>query len=106
MTPPLRAVCPLTRFCSAGTPLVGDGMAMDAKEFFARQEQTARDIRQQLEKEHTERQKSAPTPELEPELDSAEVQGGRPGVGDQTPPYGHPPHQNLVHTRRGGPQDW
>ena len=41
-----------------GLPLSGDGMAMDAKEFFARQEQTARDIRQQLEKEHAERQKS------------------------------------------------
>ena len=27
-------------------------------------------------------------------------------MGDQTPPYGHPPHQNLVHTQRGGPQDW
>ena len=36
-------------------------MAMDAKEFFARQEATARDIRQQLEKEHAERQKSAPS---------------------------------------------
>ena len=35
-------------------------MAMDAKEFFAR-EATARDIRQQLEKEHAERQKSAPS---------------------------------------------
>ena len=34
-------------------------MAIDAKEFFARQEATARDIRQQLEKEHAERQKSA-----------------------------------------------
>ena len=34
-------------------------MAMDAREFFARQEATARDIRQQLEKEHAERQKSA-----------------------------------------------
>ena len=44
-----------------GLPLSGDGMAMDAKEFFARQEQTARDIRQQLEKEHAERQKSAPS---------------------------------------------
>ena len=80
-----------------GLPWSGDGMAMDAKEFFARQEATPRDIRQQLEKEHAERR---------PELDSAEVQGGRPGVGDQTPPYGHPPHQNLVHTRRGGLQDW
>ena len=44
-----------------GLPLSGDGMAMDAEEFFARQEQTARDIRQQLEKEHAERQKSAPS---------------------------------------------
>ena len=44
-----------------GLPLSGDGIAMDAKEFFARQEQTARDIRQQLEKEHAERQKSAPS---------------------------------------------
>ena len=35
-------------------------MAMDAKEFFARQEVMARNIRQQLEKEHAERQKSAP----------------------------------------------
>ena len=42
-------------------PLSGDGMAMDAKEFFARQEQPARDVRQQLEKEHAERQKSAPS---------------------------------------------
>ena len=44
-----------------GLPLSGDGMAMDAKEFFARQEATAHDIRQQLEKEHAERQKSAPS---------------------------------------------
>ena len=34
---------------------------MDAKEFFARQEATARDICQQLEKEHAVRQKSAPS---------------------------------------------
>ena len=46
---------------SRGLPLSGDGMAMDAKEFFARQQATARDIRQQLEKEHAERQKSAPS---------------------------------------------
>ena len=26
-------------------------------------------------------------------------------MGHQTPPYGYPPHQNLVHTRGGGPQD-
>ena len=44
-----------------GLPLSGDGMAMDAKEFFAQQEATARDIRQQLEKEHAERQESAPS---------------------------------------------
>ena len=44
-----------------GLPLSGDGMAMDAKEFFARQEATARDIRQQLQKEHAERPKSAPS---------------------------------------------
>ena len=44
-----------------GLPLSGDCMAMDAKEFFAQQEATARDIRQQLEKEHAERQKSAPS---------------------------------------------
>ena len=39
----------------------GDGKAMDAKEFFAPQEHTAPEIRQQLEKEHAERQKSAPS---------------------------------------------
>ena len=44
-----------------GLPLSGDGMAMDAKEFFARQEATARDIRQQLEKEHAEYQESGPS---------------------------------------------
>ena len=44
-----------------GLPFSRDGMAMEAKEFFARQEATARDIRQQLEKEHAERQKSAPS---------------------------------------------
>ena len=42
-----------------GLPLSGDGMAMDAKEIFVRQEATARGIRQQLE--HAERQKSAPS---------------------------------------------
>ena len=44
-----------------GLPLSGDDMAMDAKEFFAREEATAQDIHQQLEKEHAERQKSAPS---------------------------------------------
>ena len=44
-----------------GLPLSGDGMAMDAKEFFARQGTTAQDSCQQLEKEHAERQKSAPS---------------------------------------------
>ena len=45
-----------------GLPLSGDGMAMDAKEFFARQEATEPDIREQLEKEHAERQKSVGDP--------------------------------------------
>ena len=40
-------------------PLSGDGMAKDAKEFFARQVTTAREIRQQLEKEHAVRAKIA-----------------------------------------------
>ena len=44
-----------------GLPLLGDGIAMDAKEFFARQEATARHIRQQLKKEHAVPQKSAPS---------------------------------------------
>ena len=35
-------------------------MAMDAKELFARQETTAREIPQQLEKEHAVRPKTAP----------------------------------------------
>ena len=48
-------------YLGRGLPLSGDGMAMVAKDFFARQEATARDIRQQLEKEHAERQKSAPS---------------------------------------------
>ena len=42
-----------------GLPLLGDGMAMDAKEFFARQETTAREIRQQLKREHAVRAKTA-----------------------------------------------
>ena len=41
-------------------PLSGDGMAMDAKEFFAPQETTAREIRQQLDKKHAVRAKTAP----------------------------------------------
>ena len=43
-----------------GLPLSGEGMAIDAKEFFERQETTAREIRQQLEKEHAVRAKSTP----------------------------------------------
>ena len=31
---------------------------------------------------------------------------GAGGCGRGDPSYGHPPHQNLVHTRRAGPQDW
>ena len=42
-----------------GRPLSGDGMATDAKEFFARQETMAREIRQLLEKEHVVRAKTA-----------------------------------------------
>ena len=42
-----------------GLSLSGDGMEMEAKEFFERQETTAREIRQQLEKEHTKRVKTA-----------------------------------------------
>ena len=44
-----------------GLPLSGEGMAMGTKEFFVRQEATARVIHQQLEKEHAVRQKSAPS---------------------------------------------
>ena len=43
-----------------GLPLSGEGVAMDAKEFFARQESTARKIPQQIEKEHAVRAKTAP----------------------------------------------
>ena len=42
-----------------GLPLSGDGMAMEAKEFFARQETTAPEIRQQLEKAHAQGIKTA-----------------------------------------------
>ena len=43
-----------------GRPLSGDGMAMDANEFFARQETTAQEIPQQLQNEHAKRAKTAP----------------------------------------------
>ena len=43
-----------------GLPLQGEGMAMEAKEFLARQETTTREIRQQLEKEHAVQAKTAP----------------------------------------------
>ena len=43
-----------------GLPLSCKGMAMDAKEFFERQETTAQEICQQLEKEHAGRAKTAP----------------------------------------------
>ena len=42
-----------------GLPLSDEGMAMDAMEFFKRQETRAREIRQQLEKEHAVRVKTA-----------------------------------------------
>ena len=45
-----------------GLPLSDEGMAMDAKEFFERKETTAREIRQQLVKEHALRAKTAPKP--------------------------------------------
>ena len=43
-------------------PLSGDSMAMDAKEFFAWPEPTARKICQQLEEEHAVQAKTAPQP--------------------------------------------
>ena len=46
---------------SRGLSLSGDGMAMDAKEFLAQQETTAREICQQLEKEHDVQAKTAPS---------------------------------------------
>ena len=65
MTPPHSVACLLTRFVSAGTPWVGNflchGMGMDAQEFFARQQTMAREIREQLEKEHAMQAKTAPT---------------------------------------------
>ena len=48
-----------------GLPLSGDGMAMDAKEFFARNQRTEREVRAALEKEHSERAKSAPSSSVE-----------------------------------------
>ena len=43
-----------------GLPLSGDCIAIEANEFCGRQETAAREIRQQLEKEHAERAKTAP----------------------------------------------
>ena len=42
-----------------GLPFSGDGIAMDDKEFCARQETTAQQIRQQFQKEHAQRAKTA-----------------------------------------------
>ena len=42
-----------------GLPLSGDGMPMDVKELFAQQETTAQETRQQLEREHVVRAKTA-----------------------------------------------
>ena len=50
-TPTPGGLSPHQILFGSDPPLSGDGMAMDAKEFFARQEATAQDIRQQLEKE-------------------------------------------------------
>ena len=43
-----------------GLPLSGEGLAMAAKEFFEGQETMAREICQQLEKEHTVRAQTVP----------------------------------------------
>ena len=43
-----------------GLPLSGEGRGTDAQEFFKRQDTTAREIEQQLEKEHAMRAKTAP----------------------------------------------
>ena len=83
-----------------GLPLSDDDMAMDAKEFLARQEATARDIRQQLEKEHAERQKSAPSSTAQ------KLRVGDPVWVIRPRPMGTHRTKTLVHTRRGGPQDW
>ena len=75
-----------------GLPWSGEGMPMDAKEFFARQETTAREIRRQLEKEHAMRGEIAP-----------KSAGQKFRVGD--PVWVLKPWP-MVHIRRGGPQDW
>ena len=65
---PQQAGCRVTRFSLAGTtqdalpPLSSEGMTMDAKELFARQETASREIRQQLEREHAVLPKTAPKP--------------------------------------------
>ena len=43
-----------------GLPLSDDGLAMNAEEFFWRQETTAREMCQQLKKQHAVRAKTAP----------------------------------------------
>ena len=59
MTPLHPVTCHLTRFSSAGTPWNGDGMGLVGKKFFARQETTERQIRQQLRKQHAVRARTA-----------------------------------------------
>ena len=78
-----------------GRPLSSEGMAMDAKEFFARQETTARESRRQLEKEHAMRAKIALK-------SSTGVQREGPGVDIETPAHAHPTQQD----RRAGVQGW
>ena len=46
-----------------GLPLSTDGMAMDARQFFERNQLTEREVRQEREKEHSERAKTAPSSE-------------------------------------------
>ena len=70
-------------------PLSGDGMAMDAKYFFARQKTTLREIRQQLYNEHAVRTKTAP------KLTAQKFRVGDPVWVRRPRPM----------TRRGGAQD-
>ena len=75
-------------------------MAMDAKEFFARQEATARNIRQQLEKEHAVRQKYAPSSTTQ------RFRAGDPVWVIRPRPMGTHRTKTWLNPRRGGPQDW
>ena len=73
-------------------------MVLDAKEVFARQETTPREICQQLKKKDVVQAKTAPK-------FTAHKFRWLPGVGTEIPAYGHSSHQDLVHRRRRGPQN-